>query len=162
MWRPDNPQSQPVGSAIKRFLDLNLTSSTMPRLTLGPEQSQSTSLQRSARGLAHPQPRQTHRRARAKKGSRNSDSSARNCTTVRPGAFRTVWLRLYSRLALVDFAMWPATMAEGGSFRRWLMVGDENRNTPGERWSHHCSPTCTCITPSINGSKLGARLPGKT
>jgi hypothetical protein len=28
MWRPDNPQSQPVGGAIKRFLELNLTSET--------------------------------------------------------------------------------------------------------------------------------------
>jgi len=29
MWRPDNPQSQPVGGAIKRFLQLNLTSETL-------------------------------------------------------------------------------------------------------------------------------------
>jgi hypothetical protein len=29
MWRPDNPQSQPVGGAIKRFLELNLTSETL-------------------------------------------------------------------------------------------------------------------------------------
>ncbi len=28
MWRPDNPSSQPVGGAIKRFLELNLTSET--------------------------------------------------------------------------------------------------------------------------------------
>jgi hypothetical protein len=29
MWRPDNPQSQPVGGATKRFLQLNLTSETL-------------------------------------------------------------------------------------------------------------------------------------
>lgn len=28
MWRPDNPQSQPVGGKTKRFLELNLTSET--------------------------------------------------------------------------------------------------------------------------------------
>jgi len=28
IWRPDNPQSQPVGGQIKRFLELNLTSET--------------------------------------------------------------------------------------------------------------------------------------
>lgn len=29
IWRPDNPASQPVGGAIKRFLELNLTSETL-------------------------------------------------------------------------------------------------------------------------------------
>jgi hypothetical protein len=29
IWRPDNPQSQPVGGMIKRFLELNLTSETI-------------------------------------------------------------------------------------------------------------------------------------
>jgi len=29
MWRPDNPQSQPVGGTTKRFLELNLTSETL-------------------------------------------------------------------------------------------------------------------------------------
>jgi hypothetical protein len=29
MWRPDNPQSQPVGGQTKRFLELNLTSETL-------------------------------------------------------------------------------------------------------------------------------------
>jgi hypothetical protein len=28
MWRPDNPQSQPIGGKTKRFLELNLTSET--------------------------------------------------------------------------------------------------------------------------------------
>jgi hypothetical protein len=29
MWRPDNPESQPVGGQTKRFLELNLTSETL-------------------------------------------------------------------------------------------------------------------------------------
>jgi hypothetical protein len=29
IWRPDNPESQPVGGQTKRFLELNLTSETL-------------------------------------------------------------------------------------------------------------------------------------
>ena len=34
MWRPDNPQSQPIGGQTKRFLELNLTSESFDFQTI--------------------------------------------------------------------------------------------------------------------------------
>ena len=49
--------------------------------------------------------------------------------------------------------------------RKWLKAGvsedgqwsETKLGTPQEQWFHHCSPTCTCITPSIYGAKPGGR-----